>query len=76
MSTFIDFDGYEEGGIENEKSIFNALCICGHELYRHGFVPGTDIFSDEKGFWVSQCVSCPIVDGEFTCDTFELLEVE
>ena len=74
MSNFIAFDGYEDGGHEVKGSIYNALCECGHKLYMHGFVRGGDVYTGGRGFWVSQCVSCPIVDGEFVCKEFKLDE--
>jgi|GEM_PF-3339574 hypothetical protein len=71
MIKFSIFDDYADGKDEAELAIFNAVCECGHKLHEHGFVVD---WNGIQKFWVSQCTSCPVVDGVFTCKEFRLAE--
>ena len=68
MSEVFFKDYNDNKDVYDKKSIFQAMCVCGHALYLHGFVRN---FIGDAGLWVSQCTACPIVDGEFACKEFE-----
>lgn len=57
---------------EDVQEALNLRCKCGHKLSGHGFVPTIDYpVPGQTTIYVSQCVFCPIVDGEFTCRRFQ-----
>lgn len=59
----------------DNKEVEDAMalkCECGHSLKCHGFVSNINYpVLGQTTLYVSQCVFCPIVDGEFTCRRFK-----
>ena len=57
---------------EWDKAMYEDKCVCGHELYLHGFLrEAYPQLSDGKiRLRVSQCTKCGHEDGEFLCGEY------
>lgn len=76
MTTNVYYDGNTDW-----EELMHRICVCGHELYMHGFTQHPNLIFDNEGnwvtepgavLWVSGCVMCPYdhEKSEIVCSEF------